>query len=1679
MDGIQHQDPFLWDVDTVIERLCHTPCSWSRDPAALARTIQDEEIDGKTLLTYEHLCSRQELMECLGIKLARHKASLGEAIIDLRATSQAYQQWNRELKRKQADDLDNSQPNKRHRQTTPSYEATFATGQNERNGTSTKSKESPRGHNLLEGALNPPPSESATPVSASEPSKAKEGASGPPKPKRLAPLHLGTKPVSVSAAFLPTEADTIGYPGKTGKPAVNNALPWESASSHAYLGEGSLPIDAIQSSNKPLSTRLLRRGKDDFATIVPNMLPRGRRQVVYRAMLKFLKVNSQREALWRQGLVPMGSPSPSESDSIIDLFDLPDSLDEETLQEIAAEKLENEIMLPERQLTREQVQGVLDASIRNMSLQWEETKLLKHKRKAYKTWTDARRRGNKLKLIVDARRQAKFYDDRIKKLCAAIVDEKWFKEAEVKNQARCLEQNIEDKLHQLWLVDMLGSRTEPQKPHDLPAPRRRENKRSENVLGDEILTSSDEDDFIVPEDEGAAVHGEVSFDSIQEYRDDPTPIKSESPRPVGQAQTGLPTPTRKNKGPIVIDLTTPTKLKSVLTSSPIVVDSDGPMVPSNEEFESFEGIGEKPPRHWVKASDRWRLLICLMSQLPHARRMAVLRLVQTKSWKEAWLLSVHLQLEDPVIDPSLLDISEPRLTAFDLTRVFLSLTQLSHYKETRIGNLQKKDKRRLNETKSEWFPTFCRFLRNIASRFPQESQIYRAEIFDDDLEGNDDTEDVPESQNEPSQSRRAPTREIVRDRDAVDLRQRERERVEEQERRRLKLRATLATANDMSRDKSRLIINESKNDDQGFIYINDEIAKSIQDHQIDGVRFLWNQIVQDVDTRQGCLLAHTMGLGKTMQVITFLAALQEAALSSDQSVLAQIPQDLRESKTLVLCPAGLVENWMDELLMWAPMGLLGDLRKIGSNLTLPERSAAIRGWANEGGVLVIGYNMFKRVLAQDDQMEALLTNSAHIVVADEAHMLKNPDSQVTQVCSRFRTMSRIALTGSPLANNVEEYHTMINWVAPNFLGPLSEFREIYANPIHTGLWTDSLGSEKRRALKMLQVLKETVAPKVDRATIRSIKGGLPPKYEFVISVPPTKMQDKLYELYVQGLQNDFGGSVRQAQVFNLVHDLGLICNHPNCFRQKVKEVQAALHKGEDVTFPRSIITNAMRQTNDPDPNSPSLSLKVGLLMVILAESQRCGDKVLVFSQSIPTLDYLSNLLTMQKRSFCRLDGDTKIAKRQNMVKDFNNGTNQVYLISTTAGGVGLNIQGANRVVIFDSKWNPVSDQQAIGRAYRIGQKKPVHVYRLLVAGSFEDDMHNKAVFKMQLSSRVVDKKNPVSWSKRMSSLMHHLKPAQPEDLSQFTGRDSILDKLVSFKQDGKGILRIVSSDSFEEEDPTVALTAEERQDAENMVTRNRIRLTNPEEYERLVRKEEQEQRDRINQIIHQSHDQPSPMAAPSLAETAPAQATPVPVRAEGTNGTDNLASRPLAPTSADPPPAVPLPMVGANTFFGKPPVQSSAPPQSSASPATIAPTQATKGSPVQAQLFGQPMNPHQARTDFEETLASQLSSLGNAKHAGLTEYPVMIAQNATSAIAEVQQAQQHGILPDTQQWRILKDLLCHQRFVLHIAAGSLSPTFLALTGKTELNKRIQILNDMSEKEFDEQLSRARKPDPHV
>ncbi|KAJ5933758.1 hypothetical protein N7454_006087 [Penicillium verhagenii] len=633
------------------------------------------------------------------------------------------------------------------------------------------------------------------------------------------------------------------------------------------------------------------------------------------------------------------------------------------------------------------------------------------------------------------------------------------------------------------------------------------------------------------------------------------------------------------------------------------------------------------------------------------------------------------------------------------------------------------------------------------------------------------------------------------------------------------------------------------------ICLNPTIGKFIKPHQLAGIQFMWRELC-DSGKPQGCLLAHVMGLGKTLQVISLLITIAEAAASENPKIKAQVPERFHRPQVIILCPPSLIPNWVKEFEYWAPASdHLGEIRSVTAS-SIPnylERVQTVLAWEKEGGVLIMSYDLLRNFVnngqhylneAHHKSMKDALLNGPNIVVADEAHKLKSENSAISKVTALFKTKSRIAMTGSPLANNLAEYYQMIDWVAPGYMESMHSFKEKFLDPIQTGLYIDSTEDERRKGLIAMEVLKGVLEPKVQRASYSVLASDLPPKTELSIHISLTATQRKAYNIFVEEVKS----SGNFGKIWQWLAIMQLCCNHPAPFlkrledreepRSRDQDTLAASSTDEIAALPPDLVPRIKELFDTvPDLFHPGLSNRTLLLEKILDESKRVGDKILVFSQSIPTLDHLESAFEKSGRKYRRIDGTVQTSQRQSVITGFNESSDfDIMLISTRAGGLGLNIHGANRVVIFDFLFNPAWEEQAVGRAYRLGQKKPVFVYRFVAAGTFEERIFNLTTFKSQLMVRVVDQKSDLRRSRKVHT--EYLLPVEQgtrKSVEHVLGKDpEVLDKILADGDLADGILEISLSDV--QHDATDMLSTEEISHAKDQLALEQLKRSDPEAY---------------------------------------------------------------------------------------------------------------------------------------------------------------------------------------------------------------------------------------------------------
>ncbi|MER6564312.1 DEAD/DEAH box helicase, partial [Streptomyces sp. NPDC001027] len=440
----------------------------------------------------------------------------------------------------------------------------------------------------------------------------------------------------------------------------------------------------------------------------------------------------------------------------------------------------------------------------------------------------------------------------------------------------------------------------------------------------------------------------------------------------------------------------------------------------------------------------------------------------------------------------------------------------------------------------------------------------------------------------------------------------------------------------------------------------------LRDYQLRGLA--WLDLMTSLGLG-GCL-ADDMGLGKTITVI---------ALHLKRA---------RTEPTLVVCPASLLGNWQREINRFAPGT---PVRRFHG----PERSLA----ELSGGFVLTTYGTMRSAAT------ALAEQPWGMVVADEAQHVKNPYSATAKALRTIPTPARVALTGTPVENNLSELWALLDWTTPGLLGPLKSFRARHARAVENG--EDDQAVERLARLVRPFLLRR-------KKSDPGIVPELPPKTETDHPVPLTREQAALYEAVVRESLlaiETADGIARRGLVLKLLGALKQICDHP------------ALYLKEDATS----VGDALAA------RSGKLALLDELLDTLLAED----GSALVFTQYVGMARLITAHLAARAVPVDLLHGGTPVPERERMVDRFQSGATPVLVLSLKAAGTGLNLTRAGHVVHFDRWWNPAVEEQATDRAYRIGQTQPVQVHRLITEGTVEDRIAEMLQAKRALADAIL------------------------------------------------------------------------------------------------------------------------------------------------------------------------------------------------------------------------------------------------------------------------------------------------------------------------------------------------------
>ncbi|XP_022738344.1 switch 2 [Durio zibethinus] len=541
-------------------------------------------------------------------------------------------------------------------------------------------------------------------------------------------------------------------------------------------------------------------------------------------------------------------------------------------------------------------------------------------------------------------------------------------------------------------------------------------------------------------------------------------------------------------------------------------------------------------------------------------------------------------------------------------------------------------------------------------------------------------------------------------------------------------------------------------------------------HQREGVKFLYMLYKNN----HGGVLGDDMGLGKTIQTIAFLAAVYRKDQEYGDSKTLKEKQVGPKGPVLIICPSSVIHNWECEFSRWATF-IVSAYHGSNRELILEKLQA------NAVEVLVTSFDTFRihGIVLSEIKWE--------IVIVDEAHRLKNEKSKLYTACSEIKTCRRIGLTGTIMQNRIMELFNLFDWAAPGSLGTREHFREFYDEPLRHG--QRSTAPERfvrvagKRKQHLVAVLRKYMLRRTKEETIGHLMLG---KEDNVVFCAMSELQKRVYGRMLQlpdvqclinkDLRCSCGSPLTQVECCKRIVPEGIMWpylhrdNPEGCDSCPFCLVLPCLVKLQQISNHLELIKPNPRDEPDkqrkdaefasavfgPDidmvgGNAPSESFmglsdtrhcgKMRALEKLMSSWALKGDKILLFSYSVRMLDILEKFLIRKGYCFSRLDGSTPTNMRQSLVDEFNlSPSKQVFLISTRAGALGLNLVSANRVVIFDPNWNPAQDLQAQDRSFRFGQRRHVVVFRLLAAGSLEELVYSRQVYKQQLSNIAVSGK---------------------------------------------------------------------------------------------------------------------------------------------------------------------------------------------------------------------------------------------------------------------------------------------------------------------------------------------------
>ena len=537
-------------------------------------------------------------------------------------------------------------------------------------------------------------------------------------------------------------------------------------------------------------------------------------------------------------------------------------------------------------------------------------------------------------------------------------------------------------------------------------------------------------------------------------------------------------------------------------------------------------------------------------------------------------------------------------------------------------------------------------------------------------------------------------------------------------------------------------------------------------YQLVGLEFLVNLYNNNLS----CILADEMGLGKTIQTISLLAYLYE--------------HKNNKGPHLIAVPLSTLSNWMQEFSTWCPI----------LKVILYSGSKEDRKILNQE----LTYSKFNVIITTFEYILRERKNLAKIkwryIIIDEGHKMKNYKSKFHSTLAEFKSTHRILLTGTPLQNNLSELWSLLNFLMPKTFNCSEDFEKWFEEPFKDQYENkNDVAMNEEEKMVIINRLHLVLRPFILRRVKADVLNDLPSKREYIVRICLTQYQEFLYNRLVNKCLNISDNKQQKVcrSISNGVMQLRKVVNHPYLF-----VTQYAIDK------------NILRSSG-----------KIETLDRMLSKLLITNHKILIFNQMTCVMDILSDYFIYRNYKFHRLDGTMSMTERQERINEYNdpNSKINIFMLSTRAGGLGLNLQIADTVILFDSDWNPHVDLQAQARAHRVGQKREVRVYRFVTLSPVEELILSKAEYKLNLDEQIIQagmfstKYSEQERSEKLRSLIYQksdhvsITATSPSELCSYLARNT--EELDLFLQMDKELFSSEIYERFDEIDENSCATS--------------------------------------------------------------------------------------------------------------------------------------------------------------------------------------------------------------------------------------------------------------------------------